>query len=1340
MITVLYVDDEPGLLELGKAFLERDCNFSVTTVTSAPDALALMAGYDFDLVLSDYQMPVMDGITFLQEVRSRYPSLPFILFTGRGREEIVIQAINNGVDFYLQKGGDPLAQFAELAHKIAVAVERRQVQNALRDSEQRLTDIINFLPDATFAINTEGTVIAWNRAIEDMTDVSASVMAGRGNHEYALPFYGNRRQLLIDLILESEDVIQRSEFLIIKKEGDVLIAETTAASVRGEPKIFLCKASLLYNKEGNVAGAIESIRDITEARKAEDELRAAYEQITASEEEMRQQYEDLEQNQVRLREANEQITAQEEELRGQYDEMSALQQRTAESQQMLAQVLDTVPVRVFWKDRDLRYLGCNEPFARDAGFSAPADLIGKTDFEMGWKELAELYRADDRNVIESGIPKIGYEEPQTTPDGTRIWLRTSKIPLRDPGGTITGVLGTYEDITETRQAEEALRKSEETFRSLVQESSEGIVIADEDGKVIAWNHALADITGIPAGEALGSSYAGLVVSTLVPEHRTPDHIGRIKSIIAEKDQMGISWFFSRHLEIEILRRDGMRRFIQQTAFPIRTPRGIRIGSIIRDITESRKAAVALRESEEKYRSVIENIQDIFYRSDRDGNLVMASPSCLKILGYDSLEEVLNRRIATVFYYRPEKRDELLSVLVEKGYLEDYEVQLKRKDGSPVWVSTYSHYYRGPDGNIAGIEGVFRDISRRKQVEDGMHAANEQITAQSEELASQLEEMEKANRALARSEENFQSLVENAPDAIYISVGQQFVYVNAAFVRMMGATSRDQLLGMSLYERIHPDYHEAARGRADLITVQRKAGALRDMVYRRMNGTPVDVESSVAPFRFHGQVAGLIILRDISERKRAQGDLQKSELRFRRLLEQSFDAAVIHQDGVIVFANEPAAGLLNVDGPSDLTGKPVMDFVDPVSEKIVRERIRTMAESPYSIVPPVEERFRRPDGTTIDAEVIASPTVYGQKPAVLVLFRDISNRKAAEIALKESENRYRQILQHASDAIIIHEVTRKKPGRLIEVNRKACEMLGYSRDELLRMSIPDIDAPEQAGKVPEIQHRLFAGETVVFPAEHIAKDGKRIPVEVSNSLIELEGRTVVMAVIRDMRKQKRTEQVLRETNRKLALLSSITRHDLRNKVTALAGYLDLAKEKSGNPVMQEFIEKLEPITDSISGHIEYTRIYEDLGSVEPLWQDLRGIIASLEVPPELTLVNGLPPVMVFGDPIISTVFSNLVDNTVRHGKHATTIRVSAAGHPEGLVIAWEDNGTGIPVKQKEKIFSQGYGKNTGLGLFLSREILAITGITIRETGVPKKGARFEILVPDDAYRFTGSGGE
>ena len=180
MIPVLYVDDEPGLLEISKLFLERSGQFCVDTIASAPAALALLKTKNYDAIISDYQMPEMDGIEFSKKIRTSGNTIPFILFTGRGREEVVIQALNEGADFYLQKGNDPKSQFAELGHQIRQACQQKRAEATIRDLERREADIINFLPDATFAIDTKGVVIAWNRAIEEMTGVSAAKMAGKG--------------------------------------------------------------------------------------------------------------------------------------------------------------------------------------------------------------------------------------------------------------------------------------------------------------------------------------------------------------------------------------------------------------------------------------------------------------------------------------------------------------------------------------------------------------------------------------------------------------------------------------------------------------------------------------------------------------------------------------------------------------------------------------------------------------------------------------------------------------------------------------------------------------------------------------------------------------------------------------------------------------------------------------------------------------------------------------------------------------------------------------------------------------------------------------------------------
>jgi PAS domain S-box-containing protein len=159
---------------------------------------------------------------------------------------------------------------------------------------------------------------------------------------------------------------------------------------------------------------------------------------------------------------------------------------------MLQLVLDTIPVRVFWKDLESRYLGCNMLFARDAGREKPEDLIGEDDFAMGWRNEAELYRADDRAVMESGEARVNYEEPQTTPDGKQIWLRTSKLPLRDADGEVIGVLGTYEDITAEKKAEERERRLEAQFQHAQKLESLGVLAG---GIAHDFNNLLTGVLG-----------------------------------------------------------------------------------------------------------------------------------------------------------------------------------------------------------------------------------------------------------------------------------------------------------------------------------------------------------------------------------------------------------------------------------------------------------------------------------------------------------------------------------------------------------------------------------------------------------------------------------------------------------------------------------------------------------------------------------------------------------------------------------------------------------------------------------------------------------------------------
>lgn len=229
-----------------------------------------------------------------------------------------------------------------------------------------------------------------------------------------------------------------------------------------------------------------------------------------------------------------------------------------------------------------------------------------------------------------------------------------------------------------------------------------------------------------------------------------------------------------------------------------------------------------------------------------------------------------------------------------------------------------------------------------------------------------------------------------------------------------------------------------------------------------------------------------------------------------------------------------------------------------------------------------------------------------------------------------------------------------------------------------------------------------------------------------------------AAASDITDHRQAEHALQLANKKLNLMAEVTRHDIRNKLTVLGGYLSLLREYPPKSQASMYIDKLVEATNIISQHIEFTRLYQNLGAAPPAWQNIQGMFlractrADLH---HLQVRTDADNVDILADPLLEHVFLNQIDNTLRHGgPKKTYISCSCQERDNQLVITIEDDGIGIPPHDKEKIFQRGFGKNTGLGLFLSREILSITGIGIRESGEYLLGARFEILVPKGVYRY------
>jgi PAS domain S-box-containing protein len=344
------------------------------------------------------------------------------------------------------------------------------------------------------------------------------------------------------------------------------------------------------------------------------------------------------------------------------------------------------------------------------------------------------------------------------------------------------------------------------------------------------------------------------------------------------------------------------------------------------------------------------------------------------------------------------------------------------------------------------------------------------------------------------------------------------------------------------------------------------------------------------------------------------------------------------------------------------------------------------------------------------------------------------RRSAEAALYESENLNRKLVENLPDYVVVYG----PDGKILYANPASAEALGFTPEELIGTSVLTyVTEDYRALATARLASRRNGKDTSLYEIEIAGKSGLLRQVMVKGTPVQYGDNPAMLLVLIDITDRKRADEALQQVIKKLTLLSGITRHEINNQIIALDGYLTLLEEKLTDPSLAEIFKKTTFATERISGMIEFTKEYEKIGIQAPIWQDCRTLIgtAGQQAPlGHILLKNDLPAGSeIFADPLISLVIYNLLDNAVRYGGKISTLRIASHELDGNRLIIFEDDGVGVPVEDKEKIFEYGYGKNTGMGLFLAREILGITGIAIRETGKPGKGARFEVMVPKGMWR-------
>lgn len=352
-------------------------------------------------------------------------------------------------------------------------------------------------------------------------------------------------------------------------------------------------------------------------------------------------------------------------------------------------------------------------------------------------------------------------------------------------------------------------------------------------------------------------------------------------------------------------------------------------------------------------------------------------------------------------------------------------------------------------------------------------------------------------------------------------------------------------------------------------------------------------------------------------------------------------------------------------------------------------------------------------------------------------RTAVDRRRTEAALSESEERFRGITERISDLIIVVD----PQGYSTFVSPSIISILGNPPEFYFKKMVDSINIPaEDAEKLGNAFERLNNGSL----AEHLdfrmkksdgsyaVFDGRALPVFKDGIYAGIQ------LVARDITDRKHAEEALQQANRKLHLLAGITRHDIKNQLMVLREYIRTLQETVPDPALEAHFTRIIRTSERIAAMIQITKTYENIGVKAPVWQDVRSLFDTAVHDTSvgnIQCINDIPTgTEVFADPLIVNVCYNLIDNAVRYGNKITTLRFSVLKRSDDTIIICEDDGVGVPAEVKEKIFERGFGINTGLGLALSREILDISGITLKETGVPGKGARFEMTVPKGVYRF------
>jgi PAS domain S-box-containing protein len=750
-----------------------------------------------------------------------------------------------------------------------------------------------------------------------------------------------------------------------------------------------------------------------------------------------------------------------------------------------------------------------------------------------------------------------------------------------------------------------------------------------------------------------------------------------------------------------------------------------------NIQKRKRAEGMARESRKRLSDIISFLPDATLAIDNEGKVIAWNHAIEQMTGVCA-EDMIGKgdhEYSIPFY------GERRPVLIDLVLADDPEIEKKyyftRRDGERItseafipalnngrgaflWGTAVPLY--DTDGNRVGAIESIRDITDRKRVE----------------------------LALQESEKKYRFLVDNVRDIIWQATPDLTItYLSPAAERLTGY-SVGELTGKSVFslltERSAAEVRDCLKERLEENARGRPVSAtVFEIEMEKRDGTLLRVEVSSSPvFTADGKFTGFSgISRDITERRQAEAALKESEIRFRDLFNNMSSGVAIYEavsggDDFIIRNINRAVETIEHVKKEEVVGHRLREIFPGVEALGLLDVLRRVWKSGAAEHHPVSlYRDNRISGWR---ENYVYRLASGE---VVAIYDDVTEKKQAEEALRESEEKFRRIFNSANDGIILVDINPSGlPGRIRDVNAIQCTRLGYSAKDLQQKMFSDILTQESREKIPAfIAGLLFDGQAV-FEAVFRTKDGGLLETEMSSHIISFRNKDILIGIARDITLRKKEEQALRLANQKLQLMNIVAWHNIQNKITGLRGYVELIRDLVRDDRAQQFLRQEDEILTTIHNYIQYTKEYQEMGTLPMQWVNIPAVIASVLA---LTDKKGIAVSVELGDlylycdPVIERVFSHLVENTIAHGGKATMIRIWCEESAAGLTLIYTDDGVGIPADHKESIFVRDVAKGSGFSLYFIHDILELSGMGIRESGEPGKGVRFEISVPKGSYR-------